>query len=65
MTAIFDHFVDWWLRKCQHDGTHVLADLMEGDGPTQVKYCRRCGAVRREFEQEWRRPSPLWFPARP
>jgi len=57
---LLDWAVDWWLRKCPHDGRNVVADLLEGDGPTQVKYCRRCGAVKREFDHDWRRPRPLW-----
>lgn len=57
---LLDKIIDWWLQKCPHDGRDVAADILEGDGPTQVKYCRRCGAVRREFEKEWRRPRPLW-----
>ena len=52
--------VDRWMRACPHDGRDVLADLLEGDGRFEVRYCRRCGAVRRAFETEWRRPRPLW-----
>ena len=61
IARLADWLVDQWLKRCPHDGRHVLADLMEGDGGTQVKYCRRCGAVRLGFEREWRRPRPLWF----
>jgi hypothetical protein len=59
---LIDRFVDWWLRRCVHDGSHVAADILEGDGGIQVKYCRRCGAVRRGGSPEWRRPRPLWYP---
>jgi hypothetical protein len=56
---MLDWVVDWWMARCPHDRGDVMADLMEGEGETEVKYCRRCGAVRRSFEKEWRRPRPL------
>lgn len=60
MIRLIDHFVDWWMRRCVHYDHHVAADILEGDGPIQVKYCRRCGAVR--IGDLWRRPRPLWYP---
>jgi hypothetical protein len=60
---IIDWLVDRWLRACPHDGSHVAADILEGGSDVEVKYCRRCGAVRPENSSEWRRPRPLWFPA--
>ena len=63
-SGIIDNLVDWWLRRCPHDGSNVTADLLEGSGDVEVKYCRRCGAVRPDYSSEWRRPRPLWFPAR-
>ena len=57
---VIDMFVDWWMRRCPHDGRDVMSDLLEGDGNFRVKYCRRCGSVRSEHSAEWRRPRPLW-----
>jgi hypothetical protein len=59
---LMDWLADWWLRRCLHDGSHVAADILEGCGSVEVKYCRRCGAVRPEYSSEWRRARPLWFP---
>jgi hypothetical protein len=58
---LIDKLADRWIQSCPHDGAHVIADLLEGDGDIAVKYCRRCGAVRPEHDYEWRRPRPLWF----
>jgi hypothetical protein len=58
---LIDRLVDYWLRSCSHDGSHVAADILEGGGTVEVKYCRRCGAVRPSYSLEWRRPQPLWF----
>jgi hypothetical protein len=58
---LLDRLIDWWLRRCLHDGAHVAADILEGGGNFAVKYCRRCGAVRPDYAVEWRRPRPLWF----
>lgn len=55
-----DWLADQWQQLCVHDDRDVAADIMEGGGETEVKYCRRCGAVRRSFDGEWRRPRPLW-----
>jgi hypothetical protein len=66
MNRIIDYLVDRWFQSCSHDGSHVLADLLEGSGRGQeVQYCRRCGAVRVHYPDantEWRRPRPLWYP---
>jgi hypothetical protein len=64
---MIDWLVDWWMRRCPHDGAHVAADILEGsmnDG--RVAYCRRCGAVSVRYDAspncfEFRRPRPLWF----
>ena len=61
---LIDHIVEWWLNRCPHDGSHVAADILEGCGDVEVKYCRRCGAVRPSYSNEWRRPRPLWFASR-
>ena len=59
---IVDWLIDRWMQRCPHDGAHVAADILEGDGNgVEVKYCRRCGAVRPSYSSEWRRPRPLWF----
>lgn len=58
---LLDHLVDWWMAGCKHEPHHVLEDLLEGSGNgVEVKYCRRCGAVRTNYESEFRRPRPLW-----
>jgi hypothetical protein len=59
---LIDWLVDRWMQSCLHDGSHVMADLLEGGGNDEIKYCRRCGAVRLAYSSEWRRPRPLWFP---
>jgi NMD protein affecting ribosome stability and mRNA decay len=61
LAKFIDYLIDRWLRLCPHDSAHVAADILEGGGNVQVKYCRRCGAVRPEYASEWRRPRPLWF----
>lgn len=58
---MIDWFVDWWLRKCPHDDSHINADILEGGYDVAVKYCGRCGAVRPQYSSDWRRPRPLWF----
>lgn len=59
---IIDWLVDRWMQLCPHDGAHVAADILEGSSKDfEVKYCRRCGAVRPSYSSEWRRPRPLWF----
>jgi hypothetical protein len=59
---IIDLLVDLWIRRCRHDSRHVAADILEGSANVEVKYCRRCGAVRPSYSREFRRPQPLWFP---
>lgn len=65
---LLDKLVDWWMRRCPHDGHHVAADILNGGNPDiQVKYCRRCGAVRIDCMTAddigfWDRPRPLWYP---
>lgn len=68
--SILDRLIDWWLRRCPHDGRHVAADILEGGWDRgRVAYCRRCGAVRICYDTHpmsigvWRRPDPLWFRA--
>lgn len=59
---IIERIVDWWMRRCPHYGYYVAADILEGGGSgVEVKYCRRCGAVRTSYSKEWRRPRPLWY----
>lgn len=69
MSPLFDRIIDWWIRRCPHDGSHVAADILEGGWNNgRVKYCRRCGAVQIAYDaspmglSEWRRPRPIWFP---
>ena len=73
LAKIADRFVDWWMRRCRHDGGHVASDILEGGGGgIEIPYCRRCGSVgirqdgriQRCGDDEsraWRRPRPLWF----
>jgi NMD protein affecting ribosome stability and mRNA decay len=58
---IIDRVIEWWLKRCHHADHHVAADILEGGSDVEVKYCRRCGAVRPSYTSEWRRPRPLWF----
>jgi hypothetical protein len=66
MNRLIDYLVDRWLQSCPHHGNHVLADAFEGHvSDLEVKYCRRCGAIRVNYPDantEWRRPRPLWHP---
>jgi len=58
---MIDWLIDKWLQRCSHNPNWVMADLLEGGGnDIEVKYCRRCGAVRPSYSIEWRRPRPLW-----
>lgn len=72
MKWLQDQILAWLQRRCDHPGNMVAADLLEGcaDG-IEVKYCRRCGAVKTDWfpssskyahiEHTWRRPDPnLW-----
>jgi hypothetical protein len=62
MNKLLDWLVDKWLRRCLHNSSHVAADILEGSSDVEVKYCRRCGAVRPSYTREWRTPKPLWYP---
>lgn len=56
-----DYIVDWWLQRCPHDSDDIAADILEGGANgIEVKYCRRCGAVRPSYTSTWRRARPLW-----
>lgn len=59
--------------RCEHDPSHVSADILEGDVAAlnvMVQWCRRCGAYRRiagnagrpaeHVSYGWNRPRPLW-----
>lgn len=62
MGRCIDRLVDIWLQKCNHLDVNVASDILEGMYiPLEVKYCRRCGAVRTNYSTEWRRPRPIWF----
>jgi len=62
MPNVIDWLIDRWLQACPHNPRHIAADILEGSGDFEVKYCRRCGAVCPEYALEWRRARPLWFP---
>lgn len=61
-------------KRCDHPGEMVAADILEGCvDRLEVKYCRRCGAVKTDWSPHdpqhryislmhyWRRPDPhLW-----
>lgn len=57
---------DWVLaflqRRCTHPGEMVAADVLEGCvDQLQVRYCRRCGAIKNSPLCVWRTPDPqLW-----
>lgn len=69
-----DALLAWLQRRCVHPERMVAVDILEGcaDG-IQVRYCRRCGAVKTDWnphdpahafialDHTWRRPDPhLW-----
>lgn len=68
---IEDSILSLLQRRCVHPGHMVAVDILEGcaDG-IQMKYCRRCGAVKTLWQPDsvvdryvasWRRPDPhLW-----
>src|SRR5271166_1702649 len=62
INKLIDKLVDIWLQSCAHEDVNIAADILEGGEGIEVKYCRRCGAVRPAYHSEWRRPRPLWFP---
>jgi hypothetical protein len=61
-------------RRCQHPDEMVAADILEACAPgIQVRYCRRCGSVKTDWDPKpgrspfasiphyWRSPDPnLW-----
>lgn len=54
----------WLLTKlqdrCGHESRYVTADLAEGGMlPTQIPWCRLCGAYR--HGDYWSMPRPLWW----
>lgn len=67
-----DRLLERLQRRCQHPDDMVVVDALEGCGcGVEIKYCRRCGAMKPVFlprsvnvvpsEWEWRRPLPtLW-----
>ena len=65
---LLDHIVDWWMSRCAHPSEGVAADILEGEGKSelQLRWCRRCGAYgwaspdRAVHDWNWRRPRPLW-----
>jgi hypothetical protein len=74
LTYIEDQILTFIQKRCEHPGNMVAADVLEGcvDG-IQVKYCRRCGAIKTDWnphdeshrfitlEHFWRSPDPnLW-----
>lgn len=66
MKYIEDQILAWLQRRCMHPSEMVAVDILEGAGDDiEVGYCRRCGAVRLNYNhnliQDWRRPDPnLW-----
>jgi hypothetical protein len=66
---IEDQILRMLQRRCKHPGEMVAVDILEGSAEGwQIKYCRRCGAVRPEWDfhwTDWRLPEPnLWRGAR-
>jgi hypothetical protein len=72
---------DWllWIlqRRCSHPGKMVAADLLGGcHERLKVRYCRRCGAVKTEWDPHgasggeivlphwWRSPDPYLYKVR-
>lgn len=66
MSWLTDYPLAWLQRRCDHPGNMVAADILEGCAVgIEVKYCRRCGAIRTHWvgqpNRHWRRPDPhLW-----
>ena len=68
MERLLDRVLAWLQGRCSHPDHMVSADVTEGGaGDLQVKWCRRCGAVRVTWymgcttPQRWRRPDPMLF----
>lgn len=69
-----DQLLAWLQHRCEHPGEMVAVDILEGCAEgIEVRYCRRCGAVKTEWSpldqthrfvqlaHTWRRPDPnLW-----
>lgn len=70
-----DQILAWLQKRCEHPGRMVAVDVLEGSVEgMQVSYCRRCGAIKTDWdphvkstgkflglEHWWRRPDPnLW-----
>lgn len=71
ITYAIDSLLRLLQRTCKHPSIMVAADILEGDGyvsSIEVKYCRRCGAVKvirdgrdKSIDLQWRLPDPhLW-----
>lgn len=60
---MFNWLFEWFQRRCPHDPSHVRADILEGDGRCEVKWCLRCGAYRFRYpnsQTDWRGPRATW-----
>jgi phage baseplate assembly protein gpV len=67
-----DQILSFLQRRCTHPGGMVAADVLEGCViGLEVRYCRRCGAIKTDWspggsefaqlDHAWRRPDPnLW-----
>lgn len=52
--------LSWLQSRCRHPAEHVMADILEGDGNKEVKWCWVCGAVRIRGDHRWREPRADW-----
>lgn len=74
LSYVADQALSKLQRRCEHPGRMVAADILEGsfDG-IAVSYCRRCGAIKTDWNPNkasgsvialphyWRLPDPnLW-----
>ena len=64
---IGDYFLSFLQRRCTHPSHMVAVDILEGGATVEVSYCRRCGAVKINWQPNktkllaWRLPDPfLW-----
>ena len=61
---LLDRLLSWLQGRCPHPDDSVVADILEGGGTSQVRWCKICGAYKFVYpdgrENFWRIPRPLW-----
>jgi hypothetical protein len=59
MSSLYRLILGWLQRMCVHPPESVVADIHEGDGDIDTKWCRVCGSYK-FGEGTWREMRPEW-----